>query len=209
MAASGVNGGVNIDLAFAQAIRQATAVIQATPKQLAVANERAIKKTLRWLGSQMSRNLRQQLKIPQKALKPRLSFHILRKGNDKQYKLWIGTDPIAAERLGRSRQLKKGAAVGRHRFVGAFVTHQHGAHGPVRIRQQRNQTAGHTAFNDRVITGDDQHRYPLIRIGIDIDLTAIEALRRLERQVTNRFYTLLQQELNYVVNVVNVVNVKK
>lgn len=192
--------GVEIKMEFAQALRNATAVIQATPKQVEVASERAMKKTIRWLSGVVARELSQQLNIPQKVLKPRLSVRTVGKGTDKAFILWMGTSPMAAEQVGRTRQNRKGATAGRHRFEGAFVSRYSSTSVEVRIRQQRNESAGHFPLNRKMTKGDDRHRYPVIRIGIEIDSVAREIFRRLDRRALDRFKTLIEQELNYAVN---------
>lgn len=192
--------GVEINMAFAQAIRNATAIIQATPKQVEKASERAIKKTLRWLSTVVARELSKQLNIPQKVLKPRLSVRTVGEGVNKAFIFWMGTSPMAAEQIGRTRQNRKGATAGRHRFEGAFVSRYSSSSVEVRIRQQRNESAGHFLLNKNVTKGDDKHRYPVVRIGIEIDAVAREAFRRLDRRALDRFKTLIEQELNYAVN---------
>ncbi|EII3108115.1 hypothetical protein CWL40_004426, partial [Vibrio parahaemolyticus] len=158
------------------------------------------KKTIRWLSVRVARELSQQLGIPQKLLKPRLLVRTVGKGIDKAFILWMGSSPMAAERVGRSRQNRKGATAGRHRFEGAFVSQYSSSSLEVRIRQQRNESAGHFPLNDKVTKGDDKHRYPIIRIGIEIDAVAREIFRRLDRRALDRFKTVIEQELNYVVN---------
>jgi len=46
--------GVSIQMNFAREITRATAMIQATPKQLELASRRAIKKTIRWLQTRVA-----------------------------------------------------------------------------------------------------------------------------------------------------------
>lgn len=74
--------GVNINLNFAKELQLASAMIEATPKQLEKAGARAIKKTMRWVHTRLARELSQQLGIPQKNLKPRFSLKTVGKGAD-------------------------------------------------------------------------------------------------------------------------------
>ncbi|WP_299071975.1 hypothetical protein AB6C63_023270 (plasmid) [Vibrio cyclitrophicus] len=198
--------GVEVQMNFAQAIRNATAVIQATPKQMEVASERAIRKTIRWLSGRVARELSQQLGIPQKNLKPRLVVRSVGKGMDKAHILWMGVATMSADLAGKARQTRKGVTVGKRKFEGAFLRSVYNPEENVWIRARRNREQGYMTLsrtrkaNHRSPSPELAGRFPIQRIGVEIESVATEAFRRLDRRALDRFKTLIEQELNYAVN---------
>lgn len=199
--------GVDVRMDFARAVRNATAVIQATPKQMEVATQRAIRKTMRWLRGVAARELSQQLGIPQKTLKQRLTLSRVSKGMDQAHVLWMGLAPLSAELAGKARQTRKGVTVGKHKYEGAFLRSIYNPEENVWIRTRRNQRQGYTTVsrkrkaNPKSVPPELAGRFPVQRIGIELDGVAHEVFRRLERRALDRFNTLIEQELNYAVNV--------
>lgn len=198
--------GVEVQMNFAQAIRNATAVIQATPKQMEVASERAIRKTIRWLSGRVARELSQQLGIPQKNLKPRLLVRSVGKGMDKAHILWMGVAPMPADLAGKARQTRKGVTVGKRKFEGAFLRSVYNPEENVWIRARRNREQGYLTMsrrrkaNHRSQNPELAGRFPIQRIGVELESIATEIFRRLDRRALDRFKTLIEQELNYAVN---------
>lgn len=198
--------GVEVQMNFAQAMRDATAVIQATPKQMEVASERAIRKTIRWLSGRVARELSQQLGIPQKNLKPRLVVRSVGKGMDKAHILWMGVATMSADLAGKARQTRKGVTVGKRKFEGAFLRSVYNPEENVWIRARRNREQGYMTLsrtrktNHRSPSPELAGRFPIQRIGVEIESVATEAFRRLDRRALDRFKTLIEQELNYAVN---------
>lgn len=199
------DNGVSVQLDFARAMRDASARIQATPQQITKASERAMKKTIRWLASRVSRELAQQLGIQQKYLKKRLLVRTAGQGLDKVHILWMGAMPLAAERAGKARQTRKGVTVGKRKFDGAFYRSIYNADENVWIRTERNNS-GYTALNGeskpskRSLAPEFAGRFPVQRLGVEINAVAVEIFRRLDRRAMDRFTTLIDQELNFAVN---------
>lgn len=198
-------GGVNVRMDFADAIRNATAVIQSTPKQVHLATSRAIKKTMKWLSVRVARELSQKLGIPQKNLKARFSLKTVGKGANQAHILWMGVAPMSADSAGKARQTKKGVTVGKRVFEGAFLRSVYNPEKNVWIRAQRNldknyTTLGKTRAGARSTKPELSGRFPLQRISVEIEPAAALAFKRLERRALDRFNTLIAQELNYAVN---------
>lgn len=199
--------GVSVQMNFAREITRATAAIQATPKQLEKASNRAIRKTIRWLKTRVAREISAVTKVPQKALKPRLTTSVAGRGRDRVHILWFGTLPLAAEQVGNPRQTKRGTNVGKHRFEGAFVATIYNPEANVWVRTRRNASAGHLTLGKprrgrpsgsvpRELAG----RFPVQRVGIELDAMVGEVFRRYQRRAEARFAELIDQELNYAVN---------
>ncbi|MDR2366132.1 MAG: hypothetical protein LBD68_09850 [Zoogloeaceae bacterium] len=76
-----------------------------------------LRKTGGWMKSQVAKAVSADSRIPQKALRSRLLFYL------KQYgeKFWLGMNPIAAHRLGKTRKTRRGVTAGRFSFPGAFT----------------------------------------------------------------------------------------
>lgn len=198
--------GVSFDMNFAQEMTRAAAAMQATPAQIQVAGQRAIKKTMRWLTSRLARELGQALGVAQNAIKPRLSSKAIGKGRDQVHVLWLGVAPLAAEKAGRARQTKRGVSVAKHKYQGAFVKNVYGDGNAVWIRKSRAADLGHNLPNwgrSKGGTGADtlnRGRFPVMRVALDVESVAGEIFRRYDRRAIARFGELIDQELNYVVN---------
>ncbi|HAS3046039.1 TPA: hypothetical protein I6Y62_004319 [Vibrio parahaemolyticus] len=201
-----MESGVSVELNFAQAIRTATAIIEATPEQLNKATTRAIKKTLRWAGSVVARELGQSLGVAQKGLKPRIVVTTVGSGADQVHILWVGVLPLAAEKAGKPRQTRRGVSVRGRRFDSAFVADIYNGEPNVWVRAAKNREHNHTTLSRRrkaATSSPDpklRGRFPVQRVGIAVEDPAIEIFNRLQRRVEERFKTVLNQELNYAVN---------
>ncbi|MBU2708828.1 hypothetical protein KCM76_22735 [Zooshikella marina] len=174
------------------------------PKLFTKAVQRAMRKTARWLKTRMARELAKQMGVVQKGLKSRFILSTEGKGKNQKFIFWLGTYPLAAEMAGKPRNTKKGVSVKKHRFVGAFYKQVYGSSQHVWIRSQRNtryslvRPSSSTPGNvPKRLSG----RFPVERLGIEIDPIAVELFKRYERRVNSQFNRLLEKELNYVLNV--------
>lgn len=207
--------GVSFQLSFAREITRVTAQIQATPEQVQKAGIRARAKTMRWLSTRMSRDISQTLRVPQRSLKSRWSVTTAGKGDDQVSILWFGTVPLAAEQAGRPRQGKRGTSVAGRRFDGAFYRAVYDGTPRVWIRKSRAQALGlDLPSMSRQKGGGDwrfleyggandysnRGRFPVMRVGIELEELAGEVFRRYERLALARFAELIEQEINYAVN---------
>lgn len=207
--------GVSFQLNFAREITRITAQIQTTPEQLKKAGDRARKKTMAWLSTRISREISQALRVPQKGLKTRWSTTTAGKGDDQVAILWFGTLPLAAENAGRPRQGKRGTAVAGRRFDGAFYRAVYDGTPRVWIRKSRaaalglelpamsrQKRGGNERFLDYGGANDSSNhgRFPVMRVGIELEEMAGEVFRRYERRALARFAELIEQEINYAVN---------
>ncbi|MDG9884112.1 hypothetical protein N7650_14830 [Pseudomonas sp. GD04058] len=207
--------GVSFQLSFAREITRVTAQIQATPEQVQKAGVRARAKTMRWLSTRMSRDISQSLRVPQRSLKSRWSVTTAGKGNDQVSILWFGTVPLAAEQAGRPRQGKRGTSVAGRRFDGAFHRAVYDGTPRVWIRKSRaaalglelpsmsrKKGGGDWRFLEYGGANDSSNhgRFPVMRVGIELEELAGEVFRRYERLALARFAELIEQEINYAVN---------
>ena len=173
--------GVDIQIDFARELQLASAAIQATPKQLELAGQRAIKKTMRWLQTRISRELAQALGVSQKVLKPRFSLKTVGKGSDAATILWLGVNNLPAEKAGAARQTRRGVTVGKRKYEGSFY----------------RQVCGD---EKRVWHRKDDRRFPVVADVIEISDQATDIFSRFEQRIPAQFSKVLEQELNYVVN---------
>jgi hypothetical protein len=207
--------GVSLELNFAQQIARANLVIQATPAQLQKAAVRAQRKTLQWVRTRIAREMAQALGVSQKAFKHRLSISTLGKGSEQVHILWFGSLPLSADALARPRQTRKGVTVGRRSWKGAFYRSVYNPEPNVWIRASRaadlgldlptwggSGRPGDGKFLDHGGPNDSSQRgrFPLRRVGVAVEQQAAEIFRRFERRGQDRFESVLEQELNYVVN---------
>ncbi|PMP51646.1 MULTISPECIES: phage tail protein [Vibrio] len=197
--------GVNINLNFAKELQLASAMIEATPKQLEKAGARAIKKTMRWVHTRIARELSQQLGIPQKNLKPRFSLKTVGKGADAVTILWMGTANVLAEKAGKARQTRAGVSIGKRRYQGAFIRDMYGYDDAVWIRASRNNgqyatTGRKRKPNSNSISPEFRGRFPVQHVAVEVNDLAAEVFRRFESRIPDQFRKILGQEINYVMN---------
>lgn len=103
---------------FAQALSEA---------HLLAAARRASSKAARWMHTQISRQVADEARFPKRLIKVTRG-KVYDKGWRRKsadsgyaYKVWLGLNPVAADTLGKPRQLRKGYAVGKRRFPDAFM----------------------------------------------------------------------------------------
>lgn len=113
---------------------------QLAPKAIAVAQRRAINKTLRWLRTHVARSVGQQERLAIASVRQRLKAYPVK--GDGPGKLWFGVNPLEASRAGRARQSRTGVSVAGRRFVGAFYKRVYGDTPDIWIR------AGSKHFTD-------------------------------------------------------------
>jgi len=176
-----MESGASFQLSFSDELLRVTAKLQSTPAQVQKASGRAARKTMRWLTTAMARDIGQALKVPQRSLKSRLTTSTAGQGDDQVHILWFGTQPLAAEQVGRPRQGQRGTSVAGRRFDGAFYRGVYDGTKRVWIRKS-------------------QGRFPLLRVTIELQNIAAEVFRRYERRALARYAELIEQELNYAVN---------
>jgi len=164
--------------------RQADKMIQAlggpNSRYFERAANRAIRKTGRWLRTQVARAVAKDAGIPvTRFRKMRVSLRY-----DRQQwsaSLWVGTNPFPAWRAGKVKWTRRmrGARAGRKQFPGSFSWKPYGGKAPIFRRK--------TAASDSDVEV----------VTVELDAAAEEHARRIERRALSRFRVVLQQELNY------------
>ena len=194
--------GADFQLDTSRAIVQASAHIQATQKQLNLAAQRAMRKTQRYINMLCARQLSTALGISQGRLKRRLRSSHTGKGLESVFSVWFGAFPMAAEEAGNARQTRKGVTVGKHRFDGAFYRPVFSANPRVWIRSGRNIREQHPVLGKpRRGLSARPGRFPIERVAVEVSEPAARIFAELEAKAERRFFELMLQELNYVVNV--------
>jgi hypothetical protein len=169
-----------------------------------IALSRAITKTARWLAYHSARELKVALKLKNtKRIRDRIKIF-----TDKSFgstSIWFGLAPIEIEAAGQPRQNSFGVRVGGRQYDGAFYTTIYGDKPFVYIRASRNQREGHTVYrrhhqgyNPNSIRDEElMGRFPVQRLGLDIEEPATYILESFERRTNERFLVLFDQELNF------------
>ena len=173
------------------------------PKAVAAAQRRAITKTLRWLRSQIAREVGRQERIAIAAVRQRLKAFA--PGSNGQGKLWFGIKPIEASRAGRPRQIRSGVSVAGRRYQGAFFKRVYGGSPDIWIRTaSKHFDASH--YPDSEVSGrgggssgwisENDSRFPLAKAKI-----SLEDVRPHFEAWTNRAHqrllVVMEQELNF------------
>lgn len=167
--------------------------------------KRSVKKAATWLKTHSIRAIASELKIKQSALKSR--FVINSDPKTGEVSIWIGLLAISAHQIGKATQNAAGVRVGRRQYDGAFYQAVYGDEEKVYIRARRNEVMHHDvvrqrrrtryrALNDPELKG----RFPVQTIGVEIEHTADEVVRKYESLVNKRYQEILEHELNYAIN---------
>ena len=173
------------------------------PKALAVAQRRAINKTLRWLRTQIARAVSRQERIAVTAVWQRLRAYPA--GSNGQGNLWFGINPIEASRAGRPRQTRAGVSVAGRRYQGAFFKKVYGGQPDIWIRTAskhfdasnypESEVSGGSGRRSGWISENDS-RFPLAKAKISLDDVRphFEAWTNRAHQ---RLLVVMEQELNF------------
>lgn len=143
------------------------------------AGNRAVTKTSKWAATQGLRAIAQAERIPVGKLRQgrRSAVRVRRQQGANQGTVWFGVLPVKAGRLGKPRQTKKGARVGRHFFGEAFVATMRNGHVGIWLRSTKA-------------------RLPIVEQFVVLD-NAESALQRVQERIPDRLTTVMAQELNY------------
>lgn len=130
--------------------------------------------------------------IPQKAIKKRVSAKAFVK--DFVVVVWLGMNPVPAHLVGKPRQLKKGVRVGRkHLFEGAFKAKIFDSEDRVWRRKFRGPGSSKRGRGDG--------RFPVELMTVPLDDVGAASMQKIQRQVQLRFKRIVEQEINYEINV--------
>ena len=198
---------MNLEIRTANRLQQIIDHVETQPKLVNKAIRRTMRATSRWLKTRIASELASQMGITQKGLKNRFVLSTVGKGKNQKFIFWLGTYPLAAEQAGKPRKLKKkGIAVKKYRFNGAFHERVYGPSKHIWIRAERNRTEGDSGVSPVSQTPGNvashlKSRFPVERIGIEIAPLAEALFRRYQARVNSNFNRILEQQLNYVLNV--------
>ncbi|MCL2829418.1 MAG: phage tail protein [Betaproteobacteria bacterium] len=138
---------------------------------------RTLRKTSVWIKSQVAKAVSKESRIPQKLLRARLHFFLRSYDTGK---IWLGLNPIEADRLGTPRQTRSGVTVGRRSFSGAWVN-----------RSPTKSLAG------KVYQRVGRERRPYRRVKMDWEKQGEAAFHAAAEKVEERLLEILRQEINY------------
>lgn len=185
--------------------------LQELDGKVAKAVDRAIRKVARWLRTHSMREIGRALGIKQAAIKHRYRFTDTGKGFERKAGIWVGLLAIAAHEAGTPAQNAAGVRVRGHQFDSAFLQKIYGSEEKVYIRASRNRqlkhatVGGHDSWRYRPkspsFLAEYGDRFPVQVIGVDIESVARPILERYEKRLNDRYREILEQELNYVLNV--------
>ncbi|WP_419835367.1 hypothetical protein [Endozoicomonas atrinae] len=175
------------------------------PEKVSKAIARSLRKLSRFAERRILRELARQQSISQKVLKSlgrvRVSLYQPgdRAGQNYSLVIWIGALDIPAHYLGKPVQTKRGVRTGRRFWEGAFLMQPVNATHPMvferkeewRHKFQRSKKSGRMMWMG----------LPLEKKEVPIWNTASTVLQQLEPVLLDRFTTLMEQELNYELNV--------
>lgn len=195
---------VDISLDLDSGIKNAIGELQLADKRVQLAIKRAVRKVLQWLSRRVASQLADAGKVSERVVKAHRRVAV--KFGDVEGLVWVGLDPLPAHegKVAYSRG-SAGASVNGKTLKGAFVASIYAGGAKVWIRSARNRSFGHAVVHSRrrykTFSGEVSHgRFPVELIGIDVEAMAKQDAR-LQASAMHRFETLLNQELNYALNV--------
>ena len=194
------SGMINIQLSAVhnQAFREFG---QLVPKAAAVAQRRAINKTLGWLRTHIARAVGKQERIAIGAVRQRLRAYPV-SGGAMRGKLWFGVSAIEASRIGRARQSRTGVSVAGRRYQGAFFKQVYGSSPDIWIRTSSkhfNATDYPDSTQGRRSSGfiaESDNRFPLAKAKVSLDQVRPHFDSWVKR-ADERLLEILEQELNF------------
>lgn len=197
------NGGLISLRADPQDIEGYQAFVKLVPKAVANAQRRAINKTLRWLRTQIAREVGRQERIAIAAVRQRLKAYPV--SSNGQGRLWFGINPIEASRAGRPRQSRSGVSVAGRRYQGAFFKRVYGGSSDIWIRTASKHFDADD-YPDSDVSGgggggsgwisENGSRFPLAKAKISLDDVRPHFETWAERAHA-RLLEVMQQELNF------------
>ncbi|MFS1287483.1 hypothetical protein ACLRDI_07165 [Pseudomonas piscis] len=170
------------------------------PKAAAVAQRRAINKTLRWLRTYISRAVSSKERIAVGAVRQRLRAYPINSAG--QGKLWFGINPIESSRIGRARQNRSGVSVAGRRYQGAFYKQVYGSQADIWIRtgSRHYDPADYPETREgRRRTGfinENDNRFPLAKAKALLD-DVRPIFDEWVKRADQRLLEILEQELNF------------
>ena len=194
------SGMINIQLSALhnQAFREFG---QLVPKSAAVAQRRAINKTLGWLRTHIARAVGKQERIAIGAVRQRLRAYPV-SGGAMRGKLWFGVNAIEASRIGRARHSRTGVSVAGRRYQGAFFKQVYGSSPDIWIRTSSkhfNATDYPGSTQGRRSSGfiaESDNRFPLAKAKVSLDQVRPHFDSWVKR-ADERLLEILEQELNF------------
>ena len=150
-----------------------------TEKQMLAAWRRTLRKVSRWVQTQVARQMSQDSKVPQKAIKSRLRTYMSEQNTAA--KVWLGANALPPSRLGKVRQTRTGVTAGRFRFPGAFTRKVKDPAGVVFKRVGAS-------------------RLPIERVLHPIEDPAERVFNSVTERIDDRLMTVLLQEINYEIH---------
>ncbi len=175
------------------------------PEKVSKAIARSLRKLSRFAERRVLRELARRQNISQKVLKSlgrvRVSLYKPgdRSGQNYSLVIWVGALDIPAHYLGKPVQTKRGVRTGRRFWEGAFLMQPVNATHPMvferkeewRHKFQRSKKSGRMMWMG----------LPLEKKEVSIWDLASDVLRKLESVLLERFATLMEQELNFELNI--------
>lgn len=156
--------------------------------RLLAASRRATSKAARWMHTQVSRQVGDEEQLPKRLIRVSRG-KVYDKGwrrNDANsgyaYKVWLGLNPLPADKLGRIRKLGKGYSVmGGRRFPGAFM--------PLR----------HPLYAGKLYQRTTKYRFPVQRVMVEWHEAGRKAFEQNVPRLQVRYRELMLQELRFEV----------
>lgn len=199
-----------VQINIAQGLGAIVAEFGATAGQIDRALKSSVRRLQGWMNTQLARALGTALDINQGAIKARMKKSAVRIGgtNEINASIWIGINPIEAQRAGAPRQQRAGAKVKGRLFAGAFTASIYTEDRKVWIRQssklydpEKYEVRGYRARPGNRF-GAQQNlqgsgRFPVVLVRIPIAEDAEKFLPQFEAPAAREFEKIFEHELKF------------
>jgi hypothetical protein len=214
-------GGLALHIDAGQITHDLTSHLQGLDLPIEKAINRAMNKVARWLRTHSVREIGKELKIKQSIIRNRYRFSKSGKGGSQQINIWVGLLAVAAHQAGPAAQNSAGTKVKGRQFDSAFKAKIYNSDERVFIRSAANMRQGHVTLGDptqkqkrqqrnaghkrkglsRDLPAKLRGRFPVEVVGIDIEDIGQDILERYEGRINRQYGKILEQELNFALNV--------
>lgn len=169
---------VVIDISAGDGLARVAETFERMPIAVDRAKQRALRKLSVWIKRRVLQAASAAASIPQKFFERAMRYRVTQSPDG--LKVWIGTNPVKAHRLGAVRWSKRmaGARVGKRSFPGTWSWGR-GKTGPA------------------VMSRLGGSRLPIDVEEVEIHPAILARLESIQAEAAERYETLLRQELNY------------
>lgn len=184
-------------------LEEVSANFLAMPAQIETAKQRALRRTVSWIGNRSRREIGQALDVAATGLRKRVTPRFFKHSAE----VFFGLGPLPAHLSGKASQTQAGVSVRGRQYPGAFVSSIYTAEEKVWIRlHSKHYDSDVYPYTPRKMNGaigsGQRGRFPVVLARIPMDTPAVRGIIKDQAdQALPRLKEVFAAELNYETNV--------